>query len=631
MTSLQPVLTRHGRTFWCVLVVAFAVLLLVARPALADDVTAPQVLAFSLTPSHIDTESSAQTVTLTATFSDDQSGVESASWGLQLPGSAQQGRGGTLSRVSGDALTCTYVGSIVMPKGSQSGEWLASVGVSDSAGNIRMLEPGDLTALFGAAAARVTNDAATYDGSPPQVASFNLTPSHIDTEHAAQAVTLTVTIAEEGTGLDLVGAQLQPLSVNQPQYGFFLHRISGDDMHAVYSGTATIPKGSRGGTWGVSLWAYDLATNATCLSPGDLAVLFGAQNVQVVNDSPLTDEAPPTVVAFSMTPAEFDTSAQPQTLTLRVTVADDSSGIASVYGQIMPLIGMRSVALDLLRVSGDDHLAVYECTVTVPWLAKEGIWRPRLYVEDKLGNGRWLEPYMLDELVPNAPGLILINKATADQVTIDREWTLENGLSSVTFPAGTVVTRRDGGSFAFYRMTAQPFAIDDGVPTTDLDGRPLATLMFGIPRLNLAFSKPVSVSLHIGAKYEGYRLSVQSLLEDGDAWSDETTVTVVGGSATFPVTHATRFAATALPRIRALGRNTARRRSLVAIRGRDFGSVRGKVKLGGHIARCVSWRAGQVVFRVPAKAKLGRLKLRIVTAAGVSNTVRLRVTGRRSS
>ena len=631
MTLLQQDLARCRHTFWFLLLVAFAALLLFAGPALADDVTAPQILAFSLTPSHFDTESSSQTINLTVTFSDDQSGVASASWGLHMPGSAQPGRGAPLVRISGDPFTGTYVGSIVMPRGSQSGDWLASVGVSDAAGNSRLLEPADLAALFGAAAVRVTNDAATYDGSPPQVTSLSLTPSHIDTEDGDQAVTLTVTISEEGTGLDVVGAQLQPLGVNQPQYSFFLQRISGDDLHAVYSGSATIPKGSRGGPWGVLLWASDLAGNVTSLWPWDLAALFGAEKVQVVNDAPLTDDAAPTVVAFSMTPTEFDTSSGPQTLTLRVTVADDSAGVEEVYGQIMPLIGMRSVALNPLRVSGDDRLAVYECTVTVPWLAKEGIWRPRLYVEDKLGNGRWLEPFMLDELVPDAPGLILINTATADQVTIDREWTLENGLNTVTFPAGTVVTRRDGGSFAFHRMTAQPFVIDDSVPTTDLDGQPLATLMLGIPGLNLAFSKPVSVSLHLGAKYEGYRLSVQSLLEDGDAWSDETRVTVVGGGATFPVTHATRFAATALPRIRALRRKTAQRRSLVAIRGRDFGSVRGKLKLGARtITRCVSWRAGQIVFRVPAKARLGRLKLRVVTAAGVSNTVRLRITSRRS-
>ena len=631
MTQLRPALMYRGRAFCCLLAVALAALLLAAVPALADDVTPPQITAFSLTPSHIDTESAAQSVTLTVTFTDDQSGVASASWGLHMPGSTQSGRGAPLALVSGTALSCTYTGSITLPKGAQSGDWLASVSVRDSAGNGRVLLPDELEGLFGAAAVRVTNDAATYDGSPPQVTSFALSPSHVDTSAADQAVTLTITVDEEGAGLDFVGAQLGPLSVHQPQYSFFLQRVSGDDSHAVYSGVATLPKGTRGGAWAVQLWAYDLAMNATSLYPSDLADLFGAENVQVVNDAQLTDDTPPTVLAFSMTPEEFDTSAGPQTLTLRVTVADDSAGIERVYGQIMPLIGMQSITMDPLKVSGDDRLAVYECTVTVPWLAKEGIWRPQLYVEDKLGNGRWLEAAALDELVPEAPGLILVNTATADQVTIDREWTLQNGPNTVTFPAGTVVTRSDGGSFAFYRMTAQPFTIDDVVPTADLDGQPLATLRLGIPGLNLTFSKPVSVSMYLGAQYAGYRLSVQSLLEDADSWSDEVTVTAYGGFARFTVTHATRFAATALPRIRRRLPGVAHRGTLVTIRGRDFGSVRGRVKLGSTtITRCRSWRAGQIVFRVPAQAKLGRHKLRVITAAGTSNSVMLRLTPRRS-
>ena len=67
MTSLQPALAPRVRILCCLLVLAFAVVLLTARPALADDVTAPQVVSVILTPSHIDTESLAQPVTLTAT------------------------------------------------------------------------------------------------------------------------------------------------------------------------------------------------------------------------------------------------------------------------------------------------------------------------------------------------------------------------------------------------------------------------------------------------------------------------------------------------------------------------------------------------------------------------------------
>ena len=628
MTLLQQIPVRCRHTFWLLLLVAFAALLLFAGQALADDVTAPQVLALSMSTTHFDTSSSDQTIGVTVTLSDDQSGVDSASWELYMPDSAQPTRIATLTRVSGDLLASTWIGSIVMPKGSPGGVWLAALGVSDSAGNYRGLLAPDLESLFGVDAVRVTNEAATFDGNPPQVTSFSLTPSHIDTEDGDQAVTLTVTISEEGTGLDVVGAHLSPLSVGQPQYSFLLRRISGDDLHAVYSGTATIPKGSRGGTWGVLLWASDFAGNTAYRWPSDLATLFGAENVQVVNDAPLVDETPPTVVAFSMTPTEFDTSSGPQTLTLRVTVADDSAGVEKVYGQIMPLIGMRSVDLNPLRVSGDDRLAVYECTVTVPWLAKEGIWRPRLYVEDKLGNGRWLEPFMLDQLVPDAPGLILINTATADQVTVDSEWTLENGLNTVTFPAGTVVTRRDGGSFAFYRMTAQPFVIDDRVPTTDLDGQPIATLMLGIPGLNLAFSQPVTISLEVGHAYDGRELSIQSLGEGQEAWANETSRLVVDGRVQFTVGHATRFVASLRapvapgPALSKLSRTSGRRGMAITLSGKYFGSRRGTscVKFGtAKVTRYLAWSKTRIKCRVPARARFGRLKITVVTTRGKSN------------
>ena len=87
-------------------------------------------------------------------------------------------------------------------------------------------------------------------------------------------------------------------------------------------------------------------------------------------------------------------------------------------------------------------------------------------------------------------------------------------------------------------------------------------------------------------------------------------------------------------RVEAWGRRpgVAERGTLVAIRGRDFGSARGKIKLGTTtVTRCLAWRAGQIVFRVPARAKLGLCRLTVMTAAGVSNSVMLRVTPRRPS
>ena len=154
-----------------------------------------------------------------------------------------------------------------------------------------------------------------------------------------------------------------------------------------------------------------------------------------------------------------------------------------------------------------------------------------------------LDSDALNALVPGADGFV-VNTATAQQVTIDREWTISTGGNSVTFPVGTVVTRADDGVFAFYQMTAQQFALDDSVTSAGLDGVPVATLRFGIPGLNLSFSQPVDVSMEVGSQYNGDTLSIQSLTEGGATWANETTCLVVDGRIHFTVDHATRFVAT---------------------------------------------------------------------------------------
>ena len=627
MTVQGRSLRGRIRLLGALMAAACAVLLVAAAPAPADDVTPPDVTSFSLSPARFDTTSAAQTVTLTVTMTDDLSGVGTACcWGLHLPGSAQASNIVGLDRIFGTPLSGTYVGSVVLPKGSQGGEWLASMGIGDTAGNGSPLSNADLAAEFGAAATRVTNEATSSDTTPPKVTAFSLTPSHINTDGASQDVTLTVTLNEDSSGMNQVYAQTWPLSTSKPQFHVTLRRVSGDDQHAVYSGAATIPKGSRSGAWGVLLVASDQIGNGTVLYPDDLAKLFGAATVQFVNDAVLADEDAPTVVAFSVTPTEFDASQGEQTLRVSVTLADQT-GVANDTVYLQPMISTQSVSCDPRRVSGDEKLGVYESTVTVPRYAKEGIWQPWMYVEDTVGNWRYLETNQLSDMLPATTALYAVNTAGADQVTIDRQWKLQTGRSSVVFPAGTVVTRQGGGSFAFYRITAAPFSVDESVPTTDLDGRPVAALMLGIPGLDLSFSEPVTISLHVGDRYEGYRMSVQSLLEGGQAWCDEKTVEVAGGCIRFKVDHATRFAATPLARVSRMSPRTARRGALVTITGRYFGTRRGVVKFGAvKVTRCRSWSARRIVCRVPAEVRTGRLGVRVVTAAGASKPVGLSVT-----
>jgi hypothetical protein len=228
-----------------------------------------------------------------------------------------------------------------------------------------------------------------------------------------------------------------------------------------------------------------------------------------------------------------------------------------------------------------------------------------------------------DPPFPGLDGMVVVNTATAREVTIEREWTLSSGRSSVTFPEGTLVIRADDGRFAFSEMTAQQFTLDDSIPTTDLDSVPVAALRFGIPGLNLSFSKPVAVAMAVGAQYNGYRLYIQSLTEGGAAWANEKVGMVNDGRCRFTVSHATRFAASLAPPIITRIPRAAGRGDTVTIVGKGFGKRRGRSVVRFGSAKCATyanWSATRITCRVPATAKVGRLKVKVTTPAGTSKT-----------
>jgi hypothetical protein len=716
--------------------VLVAPLFAVAPARAADDTTPPQIISFSMTPALVNTETADQTVTVTMTVTDDQSGVTAQ----RNPGTTMEMGSAaaftqqvncSFNRVSGDALNGVYSGTFTLPAGGATGSWqVLYLRLADNVGNFVDLQAGQLEAMFGAGCTLVTNVAANSDATPPQITSFSMTPAQVNTETAEQAVTVTVTLTDAQAGVSSQGdsgalavpseMQLVPATVGTQSVQCFLTRVSGDDHNGVYTGTFTLLAGSHTGRWKVNyLNLRDKLENRVALNASDLEAKFGAGSAEVDNLAANADTTPPQMTAFSLTPLEFNTESAGQTLTATVTLTDDQSGVRLqdepwpyVQMSLAPLIGTQSATVNFTRVSGDNLHGVYTGRVTLPVGAKEGIWSVQgLQLVDRVGNLSWLTADDVESRLPSAEGLTVVNTATAQQVTIDRAWTLAGPSSSVTFPAGTVVTRADDGRFAFYEMTAQEFTLDDSVPTTNLDGVPLATVRFGIPGLNLSFSQAVTVSMQVGLQYDGYLLDVQSLTEGGEAWANEATCEVVGGRIQFTVNHATRFAASVAaptisgftpavgptgskvtvtgkglhgatqvtfnaapatfrvdsstsitatvpagatsgsiaittpggsansidsftvatpaptpipgrPTLTKLSPTSARRGITVTITGKNFGkrSAASYVKFGAtRVGKYVSWSSTHIKCKVPAKAKFGRLQVKVITAGGTSS------------
>ena len=284
------------------------------------------------------------------------------------------------------------------------------------------------------------------------------------------------------------------------------------------------------------------------------------------------DYKAPEILSVSINPQKVNTSENNQEISFTVSVKDDGVGICPIWSgdlcepdgslnrsvlqfELKPLIGSQSLLLtgdDFERISGDDNSATYRATKIMPRGSKVGIWRIHSAVfSDKLGNFRYLSEDSEDTLddigvLPNSDQIILSNTATSSSVSIDREWTIYGQNASATFPEGTVVTRKDGGSFAFYKMINSPFSLEsvsqEGLspedPTTVVN-----SLKLGIPGLNLSFSNPVFVSMAVDCQYEGQVLQIKTLPEDGESWSNETECLVSDGECSFSVNHATFFAA----------------------------------------------------------------------------------------
>jgi photosystem II stability/assembly factor-like uncharacterized protein len=86
--------------------------------------------------------------------------------------------------------------------------------------------------------------------------------------------------------------------------------------------------------------------------------------------------------------------------------------------------------------------------------------------------------------------------------------------------------------------------------------------------------------------------------------------------------------ATPKPLVLKLSPSSAKRRAVVTVSGLLFGSARagGFVKFGGKkCTKYLSWSDTRIVCRVPAKARVGKVKVTVTTTSGASNAKTFRV------
>jgi len=272
---------------------------------------------------------------------------------------------------------------------------------------------------------------------------------------------------------------------------------------------------------------------------GGMAISLTVDATENYSISAIEDVLPPEVTALNITPTEVDTSENDVIITVTVTITDDLSG-ACIVGEnawctaytnfgMEAILGTQQLNFsNWTRISGDYNDGTYTATATMPQWSKVGVWDiSYLMLADNVGNYQRLKANDLSVSFPDS-NLNVVNTAGASSVTIENEWRLvsSTGLTTATFLENTVVTRDDTEYFQFYKMVNQSYDVSD-FNTENLRGESVGAIRFGIPGADLVFSKPVSISMRVDAKYSEQTLVIQSLGEGENEWASESSCTIV--------------------------------------------------------------------------------------------------------
>ena len=295
-----------------------------ADPALmaAEDVTPPELVEFSFSPTSIDIRGGDQGVTVTLRITDDLSGLNSSGgMTFRSPSGGQSASGGfgPFSRISGDAQDGVYEAFPVFRQFSEAGTWrVTHVFMRDLVGNSISLNEADLIALGFPTELEVVS---VQDITAPELVEFSFSPTSIDIRGGDQGVTVTLRITDDLSGLNSSGGMtFRSPSGGQSASGGFgpFSRISGDAQDGVYEAFPVFRQFSEAGTWRVThVFMRDLVGNSISLNEADLIALgFPTQLNVTVNQPPVADAQGPytgvegSSVAFDGT-GSFDPDGDP--------------------------------------------------------------------------------------------------------------------------------------------------------------------------------------------------------------------------------------------------------------------------------------------------------------------------------
>ncbi|HLJ17422.1 MAG TPA: dockerin type I domain-containing protein [Bryobacteraceae bacterium] len=457
-----------GRLFALLLALGLSQVLSIAQVSIGQsDTTPPTLVALSFSASTVNVSTAAQNLTVTATITDDLSGVNFGYIEFTSPSGQTAGgfQSGFFTRVSGTDLNGGYKATVGFPQFAEPGLWTAFVYLQDNAGNHIQLQSAALINLGFPGALTVVDS--TPDTTPPTLLGASFSPSTVNTSAGPQSITVSLQVSDSQSGA--VFSNSTPCVVNVYLsragagatatlflYGGNFTRVSGTAQNGVWQATLIMPQYS-GGNWALSSACLsDAATNRVFLTPTQLAAM--GINPVLTDSSTPADTTPPTLTGLSFTPPVVDTSSSSQNVTVTLSASDNISGVnfglfnsyyVDYFVEFQSPSGNQTVSAFIPNVNqpapiaGTPLAGTWQLTAQWPRFSEEGTWTLTSFqLPDTVGNYAFYTPAQVQAL--GFPTTIVITKpsltpdgtigATGGTVNDDAFGT----RASITFPPGLV-------------------------------------------------------------------------------------------------------------------------------------------------------------------------------------------------
>lgn len=360
-----------------------------AAVSLCSDGTGPVLTDLGRSPAAVNVTLGDKKVTVTASATDDLSGV--ASIYVLLTSPVKQGVARTASaslhRVSGTSTNGDFSGTATIRRWTIDGTWhISSVYLTDRVGNSTYyFEPQLMTAGY-PTTEKVTSKP---DLAKPKATGFAFTPKNVDTRKAAKTVKVTATIKDTGGSGVSSAYVFFSRSTKKGSHGAtgFLTKKKGTAN--TYTGTVKVPRFADEASpvrWKAGLTVFDKAGNYRSYDPKAVRAMHWPTTLKVTTTP---DKVPPTLKSLSVNPKAVDVSASAKHSTATGRATDKLSGTRS-FGVTFTRVGGFESLYGYLRLkSGNPHDGTWKGSITVRLCQAPGTYAvSSVTLTDVTGNQR---------------------------------------------------------------------------------------------------------------------------------------------------------------------------------------------------------------------------------------------------